>query len=123
MFIPKDNETVQQWATRMVLEERAKQDGKWGEQNHEPSDWLAILLEEVGEFSRRALDRRFGSHSMHHLKPCSSCGDMDGCHVPMNLQAELVQVAAVALAMLECSHRNKWCKEPARDRLAAKGEA
>lgn len=109
--IPRDNETAQQWAVRVVLEERAEQDAKWGEQNHEPGDWLLILQEEIGEWSQRALQRRFGSHSMHHLKACTACGDMDGCHVPQNLKAELVQVVAVALAMLECCERNRWCPD------------
>lgn len=107
--IPRDAESVQEWATRVVLEERSRQDAKWGEQNHEPGDWLLILQEEIGEFAERALARKFGAHSMHHLAACGACGDMDGCHVPANLKTELVQFAAVALSMLECCQRNNWC--------------
>lgn len=110
MTCPRDNETVQQYAVRMLLEERVRQDAKWGEQNHGPSDWILILQEEIGEFAQRALQRKFGGHSMHHLVACSACGDMDGCHVPANLKCELIQAAAVALAMLECCERNQWHK-------------
>lgn len=91
-----------------VLAERVRQDEKWGEQNQEPEIWLTILLEEIGEFSERVLERRFGGHSMHSERPCGQCGDLDGCHVPANLRMELIQVAAVALAMLECCDRNNW---------------
>lgn len=74
-----------------VLEERMRQEEKWGEQNHSPEKWVAILLEEVGESCKEMLD------TPRHLgKPND------------NLRAELIQVAAVALAMLECHDRNNW---------------
>ena len=34
-----------------VVAERDRQDAKWGEQNHNPPVWLAILTEEVGELA------------------------------------------------------------------------
>jgi NTP pyrophosphatase (non-canonical NTP hydrolase) len=65
--------------------ERHAQDAKWGEQNHDDFIWTAILTEEVGEAAQAALHAKFGGH-----------GD---------LREELVQVAAVALAWLECMDR------------------
>ena len=44
----------------LVALERLNQDKKWGEQNHNPSEWLAILVEEVGELSTAILCHRFG---------------------------------------------------------------
>jgi NTP pyrophosphatase (non-canonical NTP hydrolase) len=35
-----------------VAAERARQDAKWGEQNHHPAIWMAILLEEIGEAAK-----------------------------------------------------------------------
>lgn len=65
--------------------ERSRQNTKWGEQNHIPYKWLAILSEEVGEASKAALD---GSLS-HYRK-------------------EMIQVAAVAVAAIESLDRGKW---------------
>ena len=76
-----------------VLAERARQDAKWGEQNHDPFTYLAILTEEVGEFSQEALTVRFGA------KDIDAIGRM---------RTEAVQVAAVALAMVECLDRANW---------------
>jgi NTP pyrophosphatase (non-canonical NTP hydrolase) len=64
-----------------VARERSRQDERWGEQNHEPLRWLAILVEEVGEVGKAILDRQ-------------------------GLRDELVQVAAVAVAAIESLDRN-----------------
>ena len=65
-----------------VLTERERQDEKWGEQNHDEFKWLAILGEEVGEVNKAALESK-----------------------PDEYRAELIQVAAVAMAMIECHDR------------------
>lgn len=71
-------------AMELVAAERERQDEKWGEQNHAWPQWLTILMEEIGEFSHDVLE-----------------GEMS------NAMTELVQVTAVALAMIECGLRNK----------------
>lgn len=68
--------------------ERINQDEKWGEQNHAPSDWLMILGEEVGEVNKAALEAKFGSKTLSEYRE------------------ELIQVAAVAVTMIECYDRN-----------------
>lgn len=73
-----------------VFAERARQEAKWGEQNHDPITYLAILTEEVGELAQAALHARFG-------------GPEAG-----NMRAEAVQVAAVAVAIVECLERGEW---------------
>lgn len=75
-----------------IIEERIRQDQKWGEQNHNPYTYLAILIEEVGEFSQAALQTQFGGKH----------GGFD------HLREEAVQTAAVALAIVECLDRGKW---------------
>ncbi len=87
------DELLQERILEQIRDERRRQDGLWGQQNHIPLIWLGILEEEVGEFAREALD--------HHFE---GSGDK-------NLRDELIQVAAVALAMLECCDRNKWIEE------------
>lgn len=74
-----------------ILDERARQDARWGEQNHHPFRWIAILTEEVGEASQAALN--FDWHS-----------DQANANA---YRAELVQVAAVAYAMLEAHDRGR----------------
>lgn len=66
-----------------VVAERRKQFEKWGKQHHSPEWWLAILMEEVGELAECILHGEFGGPEAK------------------NRGKELVQVAAVALAMLE----------------------
>jgi NTP pyrophosphatase (non-canonical NTP hydrolase) len=75
-----------------VQDERDRQDDKWGEQNHDPITWCAILTEEVGELAQAALQTRFG-----------------GAHGGLDLvRKEAVQVAAVAQAIVECLDRGTW---------------
>lgn len=69
-------------ALHNVLYERRCQDEKWGEQNHNPYKWLAILLEEVGEASKDLLEKEL-----------------------LKYRDEMVQVAAVALAAIESYDR------------------
>ena len=79
------------YATAAVLEEiddeRARQHGKWGEQNHADIEWFAILAEEFGEVARSIVGgplRTVGEHGTRH---------------------ELIQVAAVAVAWVEAIDR------------------
>jgi hypothetical protein len=81
-----------------VTEERLRQDSKWGEQNHDPFKWLAILGEEVGESNNAALEAfnfKTGEWDLEKLA---------------HYREELIQVAAVAVAMVECLDRAKWSK-------------
>lgn len=76
--IPSNN--LQCSAMCDVLRERARQDAKWGVQNHSSFKWLTILTEELGEAAQEILED----------------------DEPAKLRHELVQVAAVALAFIEC---------------------
>ena len=69
-----------------VAWERELQDRKWQEQNH-GIEWMSILGEEFGEACQEFNRVHF-----------ASCSDK-------NLRAELIQVAAVAVAMVECLDR------------------
>jgi NTP pyrophosphatase (non-canonical NTP hydrolase) len=68
-----------------IITERQRQDSLWGEQNHHPLKWLAILGEEVGESNKAILE-----------------GSL------LKYREELIQVAAVAVAAIECLSRGKW---------------
>lgn len=74
-----------------VLTERFSQYELWGEQNHTPSVWACILTEEVGGFCKAALKDKFGDRRNKH-----------------GLRREAVQVAAVALAIVEFIDRRKF---------------
>ncbi len=76
-----------------VSQERARQENKWGQQNHSPANWLMILGEEVGEVNKAALETYFKYEGAD--KDYSS------------YREELIQVAAVAVAMVESLDRNE----------------
>ena len=84
-------------ALQDVLAERNRQDIKWGEQNHDPFTYLAILTEEVGELAQAAVELRFDDGSVDDMK------------------TEAVHVAAVALAIVECLERGKWAWPTPKD--------
>ena len=75
-----------------VLKERQRQEEKWGEQNHNPYIYLAILVEEVGELAQAILHTQFG-----------------GSHQGLEeVRKEAIHCAAVGLAVIECLDRKKW---------------
>ena len=76
-----------------IQQERERQVNKWGVQNHKPIEYLSILMEEVGEVAREALENHFT--------------DFYPPHTLDNYRKELIQVAAVAVAMIESLDRNK----------------
>lgn len=70
----------------MISAERDRQDAKWGSDRRlDWTLWSTILTEEVGEVAEACLDQQFKPHTKHLIA----------------LQAELVQVAAVAIAAIE----------------------
>lgn len=79
-------------ALQLVDNELARQDAKWGEQNHHPFHYLAILGEEYGEACQAAVQ---------------ATGE-PGKATWTDYADELVQIAAVAVAMLEAFYRDKW---------------
>jgi NTP pyrophosphatase (non-canonical NTP hydrolase) len=75
--------------------ERERQDAKWGEQNHDLPTYLAILTEEVGEVAEAVLEHRFPGQAEKY-----SAVEVETARLCV-VRDELVQVAAVAVAMIE----------------------
>ncbi len=94
------NRTVTAAAIKAVQAERAAQRAKWGEQRHDPMTWLAILGEEVGEANQAALHDMFGGFAAGTLRK------------------ELVQVAAVAVQMIEHLDAGTLCGKTIIERVA-----
>lgn len=67
----------------LVQDERDRQQQKWGIQTHSIPEWMTILGEEYGEACKAGLESEY-RHAML-----------------ADLEKELVQVMAVALAILE----------------------
>ncbi len=82
-----------------VTDERGRQLQKWGVQDHPIADWFLILGEEVGEAQREACEHVFVGRFPDHYP-----NDPERLK---RLRAELVQVAAVAVAMVESLDRNE----------------
>jgi len=66
-----------------VLKERIRQNKLWGEQDHRSTDWLPILIEEVGEVGKAMYEKDWSGY-----------------------REELIHVAAVAVSMIESYDRN-----------------
>lgn len=96
-----------------VFGERLRQDAKWGEQNHGLADWTDILGEEFGEVCKASVERR----------AAVECGNTEEAnHQLQNLRIELVQLAAVAVSIVECIDRSTpWITEQARARQETGG--
>lgn len=77
-----------------IVDERHRQDELYGRQSHPPLAWLAILMEEVGEVSKEVCE--------HHFQ---YKGDQK--ERLLRMRKELVQVAAVAVAMIESLDLNE----------------
>lgn len=76
-------------ALQSVMQEMKAQDQKWGaDRDQELGDWNLILTEEVGELAEAALHLKFGGEKKYGLRK------------------EAVQVAAVALQIIEYIDRN-----------------
>ena len=77
-----------------VINERKRQDDKWGEQNHSVGDWFLILTEELGEASEAALYAKFEQPDKREAWWAE-------------YRKEIVEAAAVLVAMVEAFDRGK----------------
>jgi hypothetical protein len=77
-----------------VLEERGRQNAKWGAQDHGLLAWNAILGEERGEFEQALLEAVVFDNGRRDRFTLDT------------VRRELTHVAAVAFAMIECIDRN-----------------
>lgn len=86
----------------LVKSERLRQNEKWGIQDHNAVEWIAILTEEVGEASKEAVDFHFGNGEDN---PKDEVSDKIQQMRIERLRLELVQVAAVAVQAVESIDR------------------
>ncbi len=85
-----------------VQNERLRQNEKWGEQNHNAVEWVAILTEEVGEVAKEAVDFHFANGDADvNLR----AGESLQRQRIENYRKECIQVAAVAVQMVESLDR------------------
>lgn len=73
-----------------VAAERAQQEAQWGEQNHDGPIYLMILTEEVGEVAKAMRDYRYKGTLPARAE---------------HIREALIQVAAVAVALIEAWDR------------------
>lgn len=71
-----------------IRQEKERQENKWGQQDHDPYIWLAILGEKVGEVNKAVIENFFNDTDMEDYRK------------------ELVQVAAVAISAIESYDRS-----------------
>ena len=79
-----------------IINERKKQDEKWGEQNHEPIHYFCILAEEIGEVAKEVTEWKAANTPL-------------GRDIRVSLmRKELIQSAAVCVAFVEALDRGKY---------------
>ena len=84
-------------ALQDVRDERQRQTEKWGEQNNSYPKWISILTEEVGEAAKEANDYEYLLDKIN--KPTFDSVLLN--QTLIDLREELVQVAAVAVQIIE----------------------
>ena len=101
----KERDAVSGWLP-LILDERARQEEKWGEQNHNDYYWLGILFEEAGDVAKALIENCDRADPFYGVK--NSIG------VNLNIQLgssedalrkELSHVAAVAVAWIDAMNR------------------
>ncbi len=88
-----------------VQQERARQNRKWGEQNHSAVEWIAIFTEEVGEAARNGVDFHFRNGLINPYETETELERNIQIERIMKYRKECIQVAAVAVAMVESLDR------------------
>lgn len=79
-------------AIQDILTERKRQDAMWGQQDHGLLLWNTILAEEFGEFARHVYEAQYAE-------------DEEVAEALHDARVEIVQVAAVAVAIIESMDR------------------
>lgn len=83
-----------------ILSERVRQDAKWGPQNHTPVAYFAILAEEHGEVAKEVVEATFARSAAERRERIAK------------MRTELIQEAAVAVAMIEALDRQAAGEAP-----------
>ena len=79
-------------AVEDALSERDRQDKMFGQQDHHPAYWLAILGKQVGQLGEAVVNREWAA---------------DPKRARDEMRAEAVQVVAVGLALIEAINRGE----------------
>ena len=90
-----------------INDEEHRQKRLWGEQNHAPAFWLAILAEEFGEAARAVVEH--GAMDTHR-RLTGREADEQLAKLRATLRRELVQVAAVAVSFIDYLDRQEESK-------------
>jgi len=94
-------------AVKEVAAERERQDAKWGQQNHGLAVWLMILSEEFGEAAREINDFHFLLEKERNTREYDPTRWAKLQELVAKARTELIQTAAVAVAMVESIDRNE----------------
>jgi NTP pyrophosphatase (non-canonical NTP hydrolase) len=101
-----------------IKKERTRQDAKFGIQNNKPIEWIAILMEEVGEASKEALENHFKypvkDESIENTGTYykgDAAFEMYNENRLLSYRKELIEVAAVCINAIENLDRDLQIKK------------
>lgn len=89
-------------AIQMMVQERRRQDRKFGTQNHDPAWWMVIMGEEYGETCQAVCEYRWAEASPEMRSRLDRIA---------HAMEEATQVGAVAVAMIQSILREEWTDE------------
>lgn len=89
-------------AVQMLVNERRRQDDKFGKQDHDPAWWMVIMGEEYGETCQAVCEYRWAEASQ---------ADRSRMQRIQHAMEEASQVGAVAVAMIQSILRAEWKDE------------
>lgn len=88
-----------------IHQERLRQDSKFGEQNHDLFKWFTIHGEEVGEAGKEIIEAFFTKDVNERVERLKK------------YRTEVIQMAAVAVSMVECLDRGSWIEQSEWDNM------
>lgn len=101
------NKTIMENILNEIRQERKAQNEKWGEQNHNPVEWIAIIGEEFGEASTEAVDFHFANPVKNYKGEKVSPSTGIQINLLQDYRKGLIQLSAVIVQAIESLDRNE----------------
>lgn len=73
MDIATDQRQVRAQLFNDIIQEMARQDNKWGQQDHDPHKWNTIIMEELGEVAKDTFENNEEGYYKELIQVAACC--------------------------------------------------